>query len=57
MTADPYARLDAAYRLRALDTDERLLLPSGKVAGVVNPMDGRESAVPLDLVNAGGTEI
>ena len=31
---------------------------SGKVAGVVDAMDGGKSAaVPLDLVNAGGTEI
>ena len=32
--------------------------PSGKVAGVVDAMDGGEpGAVPLDLVDAGGTEI
>jgi hypothetical protein len=31
---------------------------SGKVAGVVDAMDGGKStAVPLDLVDAGGTEI
>jgi hypothetical protein len=31
---------------------------SGKVAGVVDAMDGGKSAaVPLDLVNAGGAEI
>ena len=31
---------------------------SGEVAGVVNAMDGGESAaVPLDLVNAGGAKV
>jgi hypothetical protein len=69
MTADPYARPDAVYLLGALDADERLACGahlascrrpgrSGKVAGVVDAMDGGKSAaVPLDLVNAGGAEI
>jgi hypothetical protein len=36
-----------------MDPDE-----SGKVAGVVDAMDGGKSAaVPSDLVNAGGAEI
>ena len=38
--------------------DETGLGESGKVAGVVDAMDGGKSAaVPLDLVNAGGAEI
>src|SRR6185437_9700054 len=43
---------------RPVRAPRRRLPESGKVAGVVDAMDGSKSAaVPLDLVNAGGAEI
>jgi hypothetical protein len=65
MTAGRHARLGAACLLGASRTGGPALAAgqdgpgeSRKVAGVVDAMDGGKSAtVPLDLVNAGGTEI
>jgi hypothetical protein len=52
MMADPYARLESCSE-RPMPAGE-----SGKVAGVVDAMDGGKSAaVPSDLVNAGRAEI
>jgi hypothetical protein len=49
MTAGPYGPAVAADETAG---------ESGQVAGVVDAMDGGESAaVPLDLVDAGGAEI
>src|SRR6266851_6660292 len=55
----PAARSPApAYADLRSRSEETGLGESGKVAGVVDAMDGGKSAaVPLDLVNAGGAEI
>jgi hypothetical protein len=47
MTADPYARLDAAYLLGALDADERLSYETHLVLPTVPGGPGRDFRDPV----------